>query len=179
MSKWLKAVFKEQKPRRQYWNTSYFSFEKKGPTSFEYFSDAIENLVNDKAARLGTEGAEAAESAEEVDNAKLWVPLHDAGTHKQRGKLLVSIELVPEEEKEKLPAGWGRKEPNANPFLPKPPGRIRFSWNPFFLIRQFLGPKLCRRLQCLLCVLLCILILYYVIPVFWGNLLWQPFANIG
>ena len=44
--------------------------------------------------------------------------------------LLMSVQLVPLQEVEKLPAGFGRSAPNSNPTLPKPTGRLKFSWNP-------------------------------------------------
>eukprot|EP01050_Picozoa_sp_SAG11_P054339 SAG11_NODE_32612_length_282_cov_0.846995_1_plen_68_part_00 len=45
-----------------------------------------------------------------------------------RGKLQVSIELLPKSIADQRPAGKGRKEPNENPILPEPD---RFKWNPF------------------------------------------------
>ena len=73
------------------------------------------------------------------------------------------------------PAGDGRKEPNANPTLPKPTGRLKFTLNPFAMLFRLLGPKLCKRLAGVVCLAVLVLLLYYVIPVFIGNL---PFAAI-
>lgn len=47
-----------------------------------------------------------------------------------RGKLAVSISIVPESEAVSRPVGTGRDEPNNNPYLPPPVGRFSFSFNP-------------------------------------------------
>ena len=43
---------------------------------------------------------------------------------------------------EERPAGFGRSDPNSNPTLPKPTGRLKFTLNPFSLFFGLLGPKL-------------------------------------
>ena len=53
----------------------------------------------------------------------------EAGTQENRGKLAISIDIVPEEEAQLRKAGFGRDEPNTNPFLPPPVGRRQFSLN--------------------------------------------------
>jgi hypothetical protein len=42
------------------------------------------------------------------------------------GRFLVSIECMPVALAEKIPAGFGRSDPNANPLLPPPTGRLKF-----------------------------------------------------
>ena len=115
----------------------------------------------------------------EVEEAKLWVPLlrprrHDRSRFGRDGatppELLITVQMVPAADIERLPAGPGRSAPNANPTLPKPSGRIRFTINPFALCYQVLGPTLCRRLVCLLWAIVCLLILYYMIPVVLADL---------
>jgi hypothetical protein len=44
--------------------------------------------------------------------------------------------------------GAGRNNPNHSPFLPPPVGRLKFSWNPFVLGSELLGPGLCAKLTC-------------------------------
>lgn len=41
------------------------------------------------------------------------------------GRVLLSVEIMPKAMAEKIPAGLGRKEPNQNPFLPPPSGRLK------------------------------------------------------
>jgi hypothetical protein len=57
------------------------------------------------------------------------------------GKLLVSLQLVPQSMVEQLGAGKGRSEPNANPYLPQPTGRLAFTLNPWAMLYRVLGPK--------------------------------------
>ena len=61
-----------------------------------------------------------------------------------RGKVLLSVEIVSKEDAEARPVGRGRSEPNMHPFLPKPTGRFRLSVNPFFMLQEIFGPKLCK-----------------------------------
>jgi hypothetical protein len=75
----------------------------------------------------------------------------DTQEYEDMGKVLLSIELLPGEMAKKRPAGFGRSEPNANPYLPPPTGRMKFSLNPFYVLEECLGPKLCRRIMCLCC----------------------------
>ncbi len=42
------------------------------------------------------------------------------------GSLLLSIELLPKDLAESVPVGMGRSEPNLNPYLPPPTGRMTF-----------------------------------------------------
>ena len=42
------------------------------------------------------------------------------------GRFLVSIECMPVALAEKIPAGFGRSDPNSNPLLPAPTGRLKF-----------------------------------------------------
>lgn len=57
------------------------------------------------------------------------------------GKLLISLELLPKENADAQPVGSGRNDPNQNPYLPPPAGRMKFSFNPFRLSMSLLGPK--------------------------------------
>jgi hypothetical protein len=41
-----------------------------------------------------------------------------------QGLMNISLELVPQRIATQIPVGFGRSDPNANPFLPEPEGRI-------------------------------------------------------
>ena len=82
----------------------------------------------------------------QVEAAKFWVDVWRSQDKQSQGKLLISMQLVPECELEKLPAGAGREDPNANPKLPKPTGRLRWSFNPFFMCHHAPCPELSARL---------------------------------
>ena len=55
--------------------------------------------------------------------------------------------------------GKGRDDPNVNPYLPPPVGRIEFTLNPFKMMNQCVGPKF--RRQCY-CYCLCFLLVAYL-----------------
>eukprot|EP00966_Prymnesium_polylepis_P088286 2043132-Prymnesium_polylepis.1 len=100
--------------------------ERNSPDAFRSLKEVVESvLVRDRL--LG--GADEEED-EEVEAAKFWVALHKSGSASgtgDAGKLLLSMQLVPEELIPTLPAGKGRSAPNTNPALPKPTVRPRSS----------------------------------------------------
>ncbi len=84
------------------------------------------------------------------------------------GQVLISVEIVPKVVAEEAPVGLGRSEPNINPQLPDPVGRMKFSLNPFYLLNEIMGPALCRKvfMTCLFIGLIALLI--------WGG----PFLSV-
>lgn len=44
------------------------------------------------------------------------------------GSICYSIQIWPKEKSLVMPVGGARNEPNTNPFLPPPVGRLKFSW---------------------------------------------------
>jgi len=80
-----------------------------------------------------------------------------------QGKLEVSIELMPAPIAAQLPAGLGRGDPNMNPFLPEPEGRVHWSLlHPFDMLRELMGSnlyhKICGSFFC--CCIIAVLILF-------------------
>ena len=79
-----------------------------------------------------------------------WLPLSrknfDTGEYKKVGNILISVELLPKALADSRPAGFGRSEPNMNPTLPAPVGRVNWGmmWNPCYMIQEFCGPKIFR-----------------------------------
>ena len=136
-------------------------------------SEVAESLVSDKSALLDFN-----EVDEELEAAKFWLKLKNSDG-KFGGELLVSVELVPKSELESRPAGHGRSDPNTNPVLPKPVGRLSFTFNPFALCFRLLGPKLCRQACAASCCIIYVVLLFWLVPAFLGNLLWAPFEAIG
>lgn len=99
----------------------------------------------------------------EIDESARWIKMtyHDVQTNRviYRGSLAISIEILPSDEVELRPAGHGRSEPNANPYLPPTAGRMTFSYNPLALCSALLGPKAAFQvLCCVCCVLMFVLI---------------------
>ena len=114
----------------------------------------------------------------ELEAAKFWLKIRTKG--KDVGRLLLSIQLVPVEDVKKFPAGKGRSEPNTNPTLPKPVGRLTFTLNPFTMLSQLIGPEYCWKLKkiccCFFCTLISVLLIYYMFPVVFGNALTSMFG---
>lgn len=83
-----------------------------------------------------------------------WLQLHkvDAKTRrrKPRGKLAISLAILPLAECLSKPAGVGRAEPNAHPHLPPPPGRLQLSFHPWRMLRLLVPAEV---LCCLCCFL--------------------------
>ncbi len=71
-----------------------------------------------------------------------------------RGKLAISVTIVPESEVAIKPAGHGRSEPNDNPYLPQPFGRFSFNFDLYKLLAGLCGPKTICLLVCLCCCVL-------------------------
>ena len=82
-----------------------------------------------------------------------------------KGQVLISMELLSSKYVKLLPAGLGRDMPNKNPFLPEPTGRHKFSiFHPCDALRRIFGDKLCIKLGCLCCWLVCMSFLFLITP---------------
>ena len=136
-------------------------------------------------AQMEEEEDEAEEMKETVDTFKNmtgiwdidppdsdWIHLqkkdHNTDKVTPMGSVAISLQIWPKEKSLAMPSGAARNEPNANPFLPPPVGRIKWSWNPFVLGAELCGPKLCGYFTCcLLCTLFITIMIFF-----------QPFLNI-
>ena len=144
--------------------------------------DVVASLVEgQKEPLLGN----TLEDDPDLEAAKFWLPVFVRRTDygkkaTPRGKILLSIQLVPVDDVKKFAAGHGRKKPNTNPVLPRPTGRLQFSLNPLRMLYRLIGPKFMNRLARVLCSFLCcfilILLVYNMFPVVFGNLLT---GNVG
>lgn len=86
-------------------------------------------------------------------------------TQEPMGQCLLSVQIWPIEKAELKPVGFGRSDPNIDPFLPPPSGRLRFSLNPFVMGTELWGAKICCRIYGVICCILTILCLVYLSPV--------------
>lgn len=102
------------------------------------------------------------EIAEDAEWFKLSYHDHEANRIEDRGELALSVEIVPWEEAENRKVGFGRDEPNTNPYLPPPMGRMQFSVNPFTMIKELLGPAVLYKILCCLCVILILVITLFL-----------------
>ena len=106
---------------------------------------------------------------EDPDNCA-WLPLarldKDTGRTSCSGEVCVSVEILPKSLAERMSAGFGQSEPNRNPVLPPPVGRIDLTqfWNPLYVLRACFGKKMFTEICC--CFLLIIFIAgsSYVVP---------------
>ena len=80
------------------------------------------------------------------------------------------------------PVGKGRDEPNMNPYLPPPVGRVKFSWNPFTMLNQLTGPKFRKKCYCIVCIICLIIYLIFLVPYivyFISGEIFNPFNYTG
>ena len=99
---------------------------------------------------------------EDEEGAKFWVQLEKNG--KKGGRVLCSLEIVPEWYAEAYPVGKGREAPNVEPYLPPPIGRISFTLNPLKMYSQLVGPRFRKKVCKFICYFLLILYLVFMIP---------------
>jgi hypothetical protein len=125
----------------QIWDRDILSFN-------DYIADATftyDSLANDawtanrRVKRKGQNDSSMFERvtgavADEAGEDRFWISCMRRNERRELepgGRVQVSFELVPAEQAEACPVGSGRDDPNIDPFLPPPVGRIKFSWNPF------------------------------------------------
>lgn len=74
---------------------------------------------------------------------RIWInELRHPNFEGNQGRIEVSIEIMPLAIAAQLPAGFGRSEPNMNPFLPEPKGRTKIDLlDPFGTLRGIVGDR--------------------------------------
>ena len=105
------------------------------------------------------------------EEEKFWVNCETIQTEdnkdKKVGGILCSLEILPMWKADQVKVGTGRDEPNCNPYLPPPEGRISWSWNPCVLIGQLVGPRIRRKFVmwffCILCTIFLLMALPYIV----------------
>lgn len=173
---WFRRSFKKRNKEPNYWDgdheLTHFDSEKQG------LSTMLSELASSLLSKSSDGGVLNTDPV--VEHSKLWVPL-ETPEGQGAGRLLCSVQLIPTKLVEKIEAGEGRSDPNQNPTLPPPVGRLYFTLNPFSLLFQFLGPKNCRKLQVcfcqIFCCIVCIALAYFVVPNAIGNILVAPITG--
>lgn len=110
---------------------------------------------------------EAKKTFEFEEEEKFWlncVKTNSDGTTEACGGVLCSLEILPMWKAEQVKVGKGRDDPNCNPYLPPPEGRISWSWNPCVLIGQLVGPRLRKKFVCWVCGILLSLFIAAALP---------------
>ena len=102
---------------------------------------------------------------DDEEGIKFWVQCYKgrkeaAGKGEKSGRVMCSLEILPKKIADLDVVGKGRDDPNVNPYLPPPVGRLEFTLNPFKMMNQCVGPKF--RKKCYFYCLCCIIIVYLV-----------------
>ena len=113
---------------------------------------------------------------DDEDGTKFWVQCYKgkkeaAGQGEKSGRVMCSLEILPKKNADLEPVGKGRDNPNVNPYLPPPVGRLEFTLNPFKMMNQCVGPKFRRKCYCYcLCALLVAYLIFSLPTIFSGIL---------
>lgn len=104
---------------------------------------------------------------------KMWLELyHPNSPGVSQGKIQVSFELLPGQLAKDFPAGQGRDEPNINPTLPPPEGRLRFDpRHPCQFLKAVMGKNLFYKLALLILCAGLIAVLYFSFPLIASSLI--------
>ncbi|GMI00136.1 hypothetical protein TrVE_jg577 [Triparma verrucosa] len=121
--------------------------------------DELENLLGSMKELCGV--------GEDPPNST-WVKLmrkdFETGEDEEVGQVAISVSIIPKNLAESNPAGFGRKEPNNDPYLPNPSGRLKFTLNPFSMGTQLFGPAICAKVACFCCCIFIVLLTYFIAP---------------
>ena len=149
--RWYRRFARRTTPKPQYCSAALLSAGAKPGTP--QIKPAGATSLFDPAAAGCFRGAE--EELNKVDptveHARFWLPIvkrpKGETTPRETGKVMVSLQLLPKAQAEKLPAGDAQNEPNTNPHLPPAQGRIGDETFPMQVYR-LIGPKWLRYLLC-------------------------------
>ena len=143
----------------QIWDRDILSFNDFiADATFEFKSLAMDAWVtNRRVKRNGPQDISLFKRKEKVDEEKFWLDCKRRNKHyklEDGGRVQISFELVPIDAAKACEVGEGRDEPNIDPHLPEPIGRIKWSWNPWTMFCQLVGPGMrCKICCCLFCIL--------------------------
>ena len=120
-------------------------------------------------------GDELANELTFEDEAKFWVPVRRFVQKDEvfvaAGEILCSVSIMPKAMAAKYEQGAGRQEPNSDPHLPEPEGRIKLSMNPLEMLRQMVPPALQRKLLMGVCAGLCCFLCIMMAPMIISNMI--------
>jgi hypothetical protein len=92
---------------------------------------------------------------EDLDKCSEWYDLTLAqgmqNEPRPNGKLAVRIDIVPLDEAEMDPVGKARQEPNKDPYLPQPVGRLSFDFSIMGILNEIFTPWV----RTIICLVLC------------------------
>lgn len=97
--------------------------------------------------------------------------INEKGKLISRGNLKVSIDVYPLKDAEDNPVGKGREDPNLNPYLPPPTGRLELSLNPCKMIDQLIDANTKRKIYCACCCVALLALCVMMIPMIFSNMI--------
>lgn len=127
--------------------------------------------TGDKVKKYGT-SERFSERALRQESEKFFVDFttkDSSGKESNVGKVLLSVEIVPLVKAKSCTNGEGRSEPNIEPTLPPPDGRVSLSVNPFKMMSEAVGPELKRKVMIYALVACCAFICVMMFPMLVAN----------
>lgn len=154
----INLPYREQAPRLrlQVWDLDFFSAD-----------DSIaETLLSLKSLCKKAYRSKGRVKMTSNGKDRIWVEdLRHPNFEGNQGRLEFSMELMPLSVANTIPAGLGRGDPNANPHLPEPEGRVHWSlFHPLDMCYEILGENMFKKL-CIAFVIAAIgSALYFITP---------------
>ncbi|KAL3916065.1 MAG: hypothetical protein SGPRY_006977 [Prymnesium sp.] len=171
LNPWFRRLFRSSGGEP---TAAYLRESPRADEGLEKFADLFERAMSD-----GVKVVDQTPVASNEDHPyKFWVPLFNS-YQEPCGELLLSVQMVPGSMLTRLEAGEGRSEPNTNPVLPSPAGRLSFSINPIVMANRLLGPKLCRRFAAIVCALLCVWLVIAMLPILLVDIIEHGFGHVA
>ena len=96
---------------------------------------------------------------------------NDKGELECNGKVRIQVDVYPIADAELNKVGEAREEPNVNPYLPLPIGRLTLSLNPLKMIEQLVGAGFRRKMYTFIAIALCIAICIALLPMVMSDLI--------
>lgn len=158
----------------QLWDRDFFSSNAFIGDSSINFTDIAREAWEFGLRVQKTGNMDLAERLTRKEIPKFWVEFKSFdknGKESKAGRVQVSFELVPGERAKACPVGEGRSEPNIDPPLPKPDGRMEWSMNPMKMMGQMCGPDVRTRFCMMISLALCVVLLLLMFPMIVTNVI--------
>ena len=157
----------------QLWDRDIVSFDDAiGDATLDLTDIALQALeTGDTIKKTGT-SENIGDRLKRQENEKFWVDfssITNDGKTIKAGKLLISVEILPNIKALACANGEGRSEPNIEPILPEPEGRIKLTLNPLTMLKQMIGEELRRKICCGLICAICLFLFVMTIPTFFSS----------
>lgn len=156
----------------QLWDRDFFSSNAFIGDASMNFSD-IAREAWETGTRVQKQGSlDIQERLTRREIPKFWVDFKSVdknGKEAKAGRAQISFELVPDARAKACPVGEGRNEPNIDPPLPKPDGRMEWTFNPIKMMSQMCGPDIRSRFCLMISVALCVVLLLLMFPMIVSN----------